>query len=306
MPTTWSMFVRPTPASAWPFSDDRDVAGQERAGVVRAVDERVDRVAVGRDRRALDGAELVLVAPRLHDAARAARDRLAVRLRRVGHGERDVADAVAVARVVLRDLVLLAQRARDDEADVALLEHVRGAVAHSRLGPGVRRPREAHRVLVEVRSLLCVADPELDVVPAEQRHEVFGHVPIMPRARRRRRNPCLRRARARRRPPAPAPGPPSRTRRRARACPESRRRARLGRPGPGRLLAQDAEARVAAGVGTDTRGPLTRPGRLPAAAGAARDRSRQRSGRRRRSRAHAATRRGSGARRERRRTAACC
>ena len=105
-------------------------------------------------------------------------------LRRVRHGERDVAHAVAVARVVLRDLVLLAERARDDEADVALLEHVGGAVADSRLGAGVRRPREAHRLLVEVRSLLCVADPELDVVPAEQRHEVFGHAPIMPLARR--------------------------------------------------------------------------------------------------------------------------
>src|SRR5438874_13787369 len=135
----------------------RDVAGYERAAVVRAVDEGVDRVAVGRDRRALDGAELVLVAPRLHDAAGTARDRLAVGLRRVGHGERDVADAVAVARVVLRDLVLLTERARDDEADVTLLEHVGRAVAHSRLGSGICRPREPHRLLVEVRSLLCVA-----------------------------------------------------------------------------------------------------------------------------------------------------
>ena len=214
-----------------------DVAGQERAAVVGTVHERVDGVAVGRDRGALDLAELVLVGLRLHDAASAARDRLAVGLRRVGHGQRDVADAVAVLRVVLRDLVLLAQRARDDEADVSLLEHVGSAVAHSRLGARVRRPREAHRVLVEVRSLLCVADPELDVIPPEQRHEVFGHAPIMP----------------------------------------------LARPLP-----------------------LTRPARPPAGAGAARDRSRQRSGRRRRFRARAATRRGSGARRARRRTAACC
>ena len=163
---------------------DRDVAGQERAAVVGAVDERVDRVAVGGDRRALDRPELVLVASAAPCTLRAPRDDgLAVGLRRVGHGERDVADAVAVLRVVLRDLVLLAQRARDDEADVSLLEHVGGAVAHSRLGPGVRGPREAHRVLVEVRSLLCVADPELDVIPAEQRHEVFGHGRIMPLAR---------------------------------------------------------------------------------------------------------------------------
>ena len=81
--------------------------------------------------------------------------------------------------VVRADLVLLAQRARDDEADVALLEHVGGAVAHPVSGPAYADRREANRVLVEVRSLLGVADPELDVIPPEQRHEVnFGHAPI--------------------------------------------------------------------------------------------------------------------------------
>ena len=176
----WSRLRRPTPGVAVAVLRERDVAGQERAGVVGAVDEGVDRVAVRRDRRALDLPELVLVARRLHHAARAARDGLAVRLRRVGHGERDVADAVAVLREVPRDLVLLAQRARDDEADVALLEDVGGAVAHSRLRARVRGAREAHRVLVEVGGLLCVPDPELDVIPAVERHEVFGHGPIMP------------------------------------------------------------------------------------------------------------------------------
>ena len=158
---------------------DRDEAGQERAGVVGAIDERVDRVAVRRDRRALDLPELVLDGVRLGDAARAARNGLAIRLRRVGHGERDVLDAVAVLREVARDLVLLAQRARDDEADLALLEDVRGAVAHSRLRPRVRRAREAHRVLVEVGGLLRVPDPELEVVPGVERHEVFGHARSM-------------------------------------------------------------------------------------------------------------------------------
>src|SRR5437763_4427527 len=159
---------------------DGDVTGEERAAVVRAVDEGVDRVAVGRDRRALDRPVLVLVASRLHHAAGAARHGLAVGLRRVGHSEGDVADAVAVSRMVLRDLVFLPQRPRNDETHFPLLEHVGRAVADSRLGAGIRRPGEAHGVLVEVRRLLRVADPELDVIPPEQRHEVFGHEAIMP------------------------------------------------------------------------------------------------------------------------------
>src|SRR6185437_504935 len=48
-------------------------------------------------------------------------------------------------------------------------------VADTGLRAGIGGAREAHTVLVEVRRLLRVADPELDVVPAEQRHEVFGH-----------------------------------------------------------------------------------------------------------------------------------
>ena len=174
MPTTWSMFSRPTPLRV-AVRRHRHVARLERARVVLAVDERVDRVAVRRDRRRLDRAELVLLAHRLDDAARAALHGLAVRLGRVGNGERDVLHAVAVARVVLRDVALLADGGRHDEPDVALLEHVRGAVAHARLRPCVRGAREAERVLVEVGRLLRVADPELDVVPAAERHEVFGH-----------------------------------------------------------------------------------------------------------------------------------
>src|SRR5579884_3579748 len=55
-----------------PVLRHRDVAGQERPAVVATVDERVDRVAVRRDRGAFDQAELVLVAAGLHDAAGAA------------------------------------------------------------------------------------------------------------------------------------------------------------------------------------------------------------------------------------------
>ena len=55
---------------------------------------------------------------------------------------------------------------------MALLEHVGRTVANARLRPRVGHRREAERVLVEVRRLLGVADPELDVIPALDRHEI--------------------------------------------------------------------------------------------------------------------------------------
>src|SRR5205085_9639369 len=86
--------------------------------------------------------------------------------------ERDVLHPVAVPADMTRDLVILAERAREDETDVALLEHVRGPVADARLRARVGRRREAEPALVEVRRLLRVPDPELDVIPAGKRHEV--------------------------------------------------------------------------------------------------------------------------------------
>jgi hypothetical protein len=98
--------------------------------------------------------------------------RAPVGLGRVGNGQRDIADAVAVARAVAGDLVILAERRRQDEADLALLQDIGGAVAEPGLGPCISRAREAEHALVEVRRLLRVPDPEFDVVPTEQRHEV--------------------------------------------------------------------------------------------------------------------------------------
>ena len=155
---------------------DRLVPGQVRPRVLGAVDERVDVVAVGRDRGELDAPRVVLDPVRLDDAARAALNGLAVRVRRVRDGERDVTDAVPLRRRPLADLAVAAKPAREDEADLALLEHVRGAVADAGLRARVRRAREAVGVLVEVRRLLRVPDPDLEVVPAVDRHEVvFAH-----------------------------------------------------------------------------------------------------------------------------------
>ena len=154
---------------------ERLVAGQVGARVVLPVDERVHGVAVGGDGGELDAAMLVLDPVRLGDAAGAALKRLAVGVRRVGDLEGRVLDPVAVGVGVPGDLVVGAERAREDEADVPLLEDVGSAVAEAGLGPRVGDRAEAEGALVEVRGLLRVPHPQLDVIPAEQRHEVLAH-----------------------------------------------------------------------------------------------------------------------------------
>ena len=72
------------------------------------------------------------------------------------------------------DLVVGRQRAGEHDPDPALLEHVRGAVADAGHEAGVGDLLEAERVDVEVRGLKGVADVELDVVDAVQRHEVVA------------------------------------------------------------------------------------------------------------------------------------
>jgi hypothetical protein len=156
---------------------ERLVAGQVGACVVLPVDEGVHRVAVGGDGRELDPAVLVLDPVRLGDAAGAALERLAVGVRRVGDLEGSVLDSVPVGVGVPGDFVVGAERAREDEADVALLEQVRGPVAEACFGACVSDGAEAESVLVEVGGLLRVSHPQLEVVPAEQGHEVLVHGP---------------------------------------------------------------------------------------------------------------------------------
>ncbi len=151
---------------------ERDVAGEVGPRVVGAVDEGVDVLAVGGDRGQLDAAVLVLLPARLGDARRAPLDGGAVRGGDVRDLQRDVLRRIAVPAGEPDDLAVAAQPAREHEPDLALLEHVRGSVADTRLGPGVRHAVEAERVLVPEGRLLGVAHPELEVVPPLERHEV--------------------------------------------------------------------------------------------------------------------------------------
>ena len=113
---------------------------------------------------------------RLDDCFGASRDGFAERPPGVGDAQGDVLHPVAVKEGVATDRRAAADRTRDHETNLVLLEHVTGAVAHARLRPRVRRPAKTERVLVVVGGLLRVSHPELDVVPAVEGHEVVSHV----------------------------------------------------------------------------------------------------------------------------------
>src|SRR5258706_7371247 len=114
---------------------------KERALVLRAVDERVDRVAVGGGRGAADRAGLVLDRRGLLNRLGSALRRLPERAVYVLDFERDVADAVPMEPDLLGHETLRPERRGQHEADLALLEHVGRAVAPPRLQTAVRRQR---------------------------------------------------------------------------------------------------------------------------------------------------------------------
>jgi hypothetical protein len=91
----------------------------------------------------------------------------------VGDREGDDLHAVAVLALVDGDRRVRVQRAGEHEADAALLEDVRDAVARAGLEAGVGDLAEAEGVDVVVGRLERVADVQLDVVDPVQRHEVL-------------------------------------------------------------------------------------------------------------------------------------
>ncbi len=72
------------------------------------------------------------------------------------------------------DLGVGAQCRCKDEANLALLQDVGGAIAQPCLGARVSDQRHAKRGTVEVRCLPCIADVELDVIRPLERKEVSG------------------------------------------------------------------------------------------------------------------------------------
>ena len=128
----WSI-VRSIASVAGCARGRRHIAGEERPPVPRAVDEPVQRVAVGGDLGNPGLARAVADRVRGGHSARATGCRLVVGAVDVGHRQRDHLDAVAVASVIAGDRRVGAQRPREDEPDPALLQDVRDTVARAGL-----------------------------------------------------------------------------------------------------------------------------------------------------------------------------
>ena len=124
------------------------------------------RVAVRCDRGDAHRAVVVDEAHRLLHRVAAARDRAVMRLTSVIDAVRDDAHAVTVAAHVLGHVGVTVERAGDDEADVALRQHVRLAVAPAGLGARVGDHGEPEAGREELRGVAGVPHPPFDVVEA--------------------------------------------------------------------------------------------------------------------------------------------
>ncbi len=127
----------------------------------------MNRIAVGSHRRQDRAGAGFFDDGRAEHGLRTVRDEMPERRGGVGRRERDAAHAVAVPRDVIVDRTARPQCRREHEPDVALRDHVRGAVGEAGLGAGVGQRPEAEGGDVVLRGLLRVADPQLEVVEAQ-------------------------------------------------------------------------------------------------------------------------------------------
>ena len=159
----------------WIFGDGA-VAGEEGSGVMSAVDEGVEGVAVGCDTGGGNTAVGVGELFRLLDAARAAARGLKPGLACIVDPERDGADSVAVLLDVAGDVGVGPEGGGEDESDFALLQDVAGAVTMAGFRACVRNQRHAEGGTVEIGCLTSVAHVELDVIRPFQGQEVGGRL----------------------------------------------------------------------------------------------------------------------------------
>jgi hypothetical protein len=151
---------------------DRAESGKERALVVPALHQRMDRLAVGTDGSDHDLAGVIANDPRLLLRNCSALDGGGIRVARIVHPECIVLHAIAVLVNVLRDRRLRTQCRRQNEPDLALLEEITRPVSHAGLGPTVGDELKAERAAIEMTRLLRVADVELDIVGSVDRKRV--------------------------------------------------------------------------------------------------------------------------------------
>ena len=160
----------------WGVAGPRDVARQVGPVVTVAVDQRVGGVAVGLDGRGAHGAAGVrfVVGPGHHGGARF--PGVGDALVDVGDFECHVEHAVAVPAVVVSDRAVGANRALDDEADIARPQHIGVVVAVPGDRPRVRlKPHPEGQLEVQRRLRRVPRGPD-DRVPAADGERVTACV----------------------------------------------------------------------------------------------------------------------------------
>ncbi len=165
-------------------------AGHEHPAIAVAIDEGMDHIAVGVDRGDMHFAVVVFEDGWLLRAACAAPHRLAISARHIVHLKCNIANAVPVLHQPVYLGMVCFVRGSQHKADVVLLEHITGFVAHARLQSSVCHHIEAEHRAVKVGCLLRVADKKPHMVNPSNRHNVhrFTSIVAVPRRRRRRGN----------------------------------------------------------------------------------------------------------------------
>src|SRR5437660_5711014 len=131
------------PGAPWHIGGEGAIAGQEDTFIGVSFDESMDGIAIRRYRREFDGTVIVFQAGRLHYAVGAAFGRFAVSPFRVIYTERDHFDAIAVEFDMFRHRSFWSKRRCDNQAYIALFEHVAAVVTHTRFQPGIGNWRKA-------------------------------------------------------------------------------------------------------------------------------------------------------------------
>src|SRR5437868_11815581 len=140
---------------------ERHEAGHELSLVVSALDEAMNRFAVGANARDHHFALLVHQRFGLGDGLRAALDGETESFSGIVHPKRDVLHAIAVFVDVRRDVTVRPERSRQDQPDFALGQYVAGTVACSGFRSTIRDDPVAEDAAVKLRRLLGITDIEL-------------------------------------------------------------------------------------------------------------------------------------------------
>src|SRR5208282_1198187 len=126
----------------------------------------MDRVAIGVDRAAANGAVFILYVMRFLGWLSSPMHCFLKSLVRVLHFQRDIPHAIAMLADMIRRQIVGRHRRGQNEVRLALAQRIRSALTLARFQPAVSNLRKAESLAVEVGRLARVANPEFDVVNA--------------------------------------------------------------------------------------------------------------------------------------------